>query len=94
METYTPLPKDTSDIVLLPELLELTEQIAANVHDVWAAGRIAEGWAYGKERNDELKRHPSLMPYEQLSESEKEYDRNTARETLKMILSLGFNITK
>lgn len=94
METYTPRPKDTSGIVLLSELLDLTEQIAANVHDVWAAGRIAEGWTYGKERNDELKCHPSLVPYEQLPESEKEYDRNTARETLKMILSLGFDITK
>ena len=94
METYTPHPKDTSGIILLPELLELKEQIATNVHDVWAAGKIAEGWTYNKEHSNKLKHHPSLVPYEQLSESEKEYDRNTAMETLKVMLSLGFKIVK
>ena len=94
MKMYTPHPKDTSDILLLPELLELTEQIAANVHDVWAAGKIAEGWKYDKEHNDKLKHHPSLVPYDQLSESEKDYDRSTAMETLKLILKLGFEIKK
>lgn len=38
---YTPKPINTDDIVLSDDLLYLTEEIAANVHDVWAAGRIA-----------------------------------------------------
>jgi len=84
---------DTSDIRLSPELLELTEQIAAHVHDVWAAGRIAEGWRYGPERNDERKEHPCLVPYKELPEQEKEYDRKTATETLKVIQLMGFQIT-
>jgi len=73
-------------------LQELTELLAQNTHDIWAAQRITEGWQYGQERNDALKTHPCLVPYEDLPESEKEYDRNTATETLKVILKLGFKI--
>jgi ryanodine receptor 2 len=91
---YTPYPIDTSDIELPPELLELTEKIAANVHDVWAAGRIADGWQYGEKRDDAHKLHPCLVPYEELPENEKEYDRNTAMETLKVIMKLGYKIKK
>jgi hypothetical protein len=91
---YTPHPIETSDITLSPELLELTEKIAANVHDVWAATRIADGWTYGAVRNDALKQHPCLVPYDELPESEKEYDRKTAMETLRLIGKLGFEILK
>ena len=91
---YTPKPIDTSDIELSPELLELTEHIAANVHEVWAAGRIADGWKYGQERNDAQKEHPCITPYDELSETEKDYDRKTAMETLKLIQKLGFKIKK
>lgn len=83
---------DTSDIQLPEELNELIEQIAKNVHEVWAKNRIDEGWTYGAERNDELKQHPCLIPYEELSEIEKDYDRNTAISTLKLICKLGFKI--
>lgn len=89
---YKPNPIDTSDVVLSAELLELTEKIAENVHNVWAAGRLEQGWTYGKERNDELKTTPCLVPYSELPESEKEYDRNTALETLKLIIKLGYKI--
>ncbi|MCL2072793.1 MAG: RyR domain-containing protein [Marinilabiliaceae bacterium] len=91
--TYIPSPISTEDIELSPALLDLTEQIAANVHDVWAANRIDDGWKYGKERNDALKHHPCLVPYDKLSETEKEYDRNTAMQTLKLIQKLGFKIS-
>ena len=90
---YTPKPIDTSDIVLPPELLVLTERIAENVHDVWATGRIAEGWTWGETRSSEKKTNPTLVPYDQLPDSEKEYDRNSALETLKLIVKLGYRIT-
>lgn len=89
---YKPNPIDTSDVVLSAELLELTEKIAENVHNVWAVGRLEQGWTYGKERDDELKTSPCLVPYSELPESEKEYDRNTALETLKLIIKLGYKI--
>lgn len=91
---YTPQPVDTKDVVLPHELNELAELIAKNVHEVWSANRMREGWTYGPERNDAEKKHPCLVPYEELSEAEKEYDRSTSQETLKLITMLGFCITK
>ena len=91
---YIPKPVDTKNVVLPQELLELTEKIAENVHENWAVGRLKDGWIYGTERNDERKTTPCMVPYDQLSESEKEYDRNTALETLKLIVALGYKITK
>ena len=92
--SYTPQPFDTREITLLPEVQQLIEQIAANVHEVWAATRISEGWKYGPIRKDEQKEHPCLVPYDHLPENEKEYDRKTATETLKAIVLLGFEISK
>lgn len=89
---YVPQPTDTSDVALPTELEELIEQMAKNVHEVWAATRIKQGWTYGEQRNDELKTHPCLIPYEELPEKEKEYDRNTSISTLKLIVKLGFQI--
>ena len=93
-ENYNPQPIDTFGIELPQDLIVLGEQIAKNVHDVWAAGRIKDGWTYGPVRNDACKQHPCLVPYEELPEGEKEYDRNTAQETLRLIMKLGFNISK
>lgn len=91
---YNPIPVDTSDVVLPEELLSLTEKIAENVHDVWAAGRIAEGWTYGPVKDIEKKTTPQMVAYNELPEDEKEYDRNTALETLKLIVKLGYEIRK
>ena len=91
---YIPQPIDTTSIELPQEMMNLAEEMAKNVHDVWSAGRIADGWTYGKVRDDVRKTHPCLVPYEELPESEKEYDRNTSIETLKFILIQGFEIVK
>lgn len=91
---YKPNPVNTKDIQLDEDILELAEVLAKNTHEVWSAGRIKEGWKYGKERNDQLKETPCLIPYEELPEVEKEYDRHTALETLKLILKLGYTISK
>lgn len=93
-DTYTPHPIDTNDVVLPEELVQLSEQIAENVHEVWAKSRMKEGWTYGEQRDDKKKQTPCLVPYNELPEEEKEYDRNTSQETLKVILKLGFNISK
>ena len=91
---YDPKPIDTSDICLPGDLLALTERIAENVHDVWASGRISEGWTYGQVKDANKKTTPLLIPYDKLPESEKDYDRNTTVETLKLIVKLGYNISK
>lgn len=93
-ENYRPLPMDTSDVQLPEELSDLIEQMSKNVHEVWAQKRIEQGWKYGEQRNEELRQHPCLIPYEDLPEIEKDYDRNTALSTLKLITKLGFRISK
>lgn len=93
-KNYVPKPLDTCDVRLPEELDPLIEQLARNVHEVWAQSRMDQGWTYGKERNDALKQHPCLIPYEELSETEKAYDRDTALGTLRFICKSGFRITK
>jgi ryanodine receptor 2 len=94
MATYQPRPVDNSAILLSNDLLELTEQLAENAHDHWAKRRIAEGWTFGATRNDEARQHPCLVPYDELPDSEKQYDRDTAIETLRAIIALGYRIER
>lgn len=89
---YEPDPIDTSSLKLTPEILELTERLARNVHDTWATKRLSEGWTYGPERNDRRREHPGLVHYDELPDPEKEYDRRTALETIKTLLALGYTI--
>lgn len=91
---YTPTPVDTTNIQLPEELMALAEAISKNVHEVWAQNRIKEGWTYGPVRDDQKRQTPCLVPYDQLPEEEKAYDRNTAFGTLKFIVSQGFEINK
>jgi len=92
MTTYTPKPLDTSAVALPEGLFGLLEKLAENTHEVWSAQRIKDGWTYGPKRDDTNKKHPCLVPYADLPESEKEYDRKTAGETLKAVMVLGYTI--
>jgi class 3 adenylate cyclase/tetratricopeptide (TPR) repeat protein len=87
--TYQPAPIDNSSIELSQELSDLVELLARNNHDLWAKRRTEEGWRYGPRRDDEKKETPMLVPYENLSESEKQYDRDNAIGALKTIIALG-----
>ena len=91
---YIPQPIDTNDVKLPNELEVLVEEMSKNVHEVWAETRIKQGWTHGEQRNDILKTHPCLIAYEDLPEEEKEYDRNTAINTIKLIMKLGYSIVK
>ncbi len=94
MSTYIPKPIDLSDVELTEDLNELREAIAENAHEIWAENRQKEGWTYGPERNDELKQNPDMVPYSQLPEGEKEYDREMAMKTIKLLLKLGYDLIK
>ena len=85
---YIPSPADTTDVELPEDLLPLIEEMARNVHEVWSHNRISEGWSYGQQRDDKNKKHPCLVPYDELPESEKDYDRATSQETLKLIIKI------
>ena len=94
MPSYIPEPIETSHVTLESDLEELIEKLAQNNHDHWAIKRMEEGWRYGPKRDDGKKEHPDLVPYGQLPESEKEYDRKTVVEALKAILALGYDVRK
>ena len=94
MKTYVPKPIDLSDVDLTEDLNELREAIAENAHEIWAENRQAEGWTYGPQRNDQLKQTPDMVPYSQLPESEKEYDREMAMKTIKLLKKLGYDLIK
>jgi len=91
---YHPHPIDVSDVELDEALMELSEAIAENAHEVWSSNRYAEGWRYGPKRDDGLKQHPDLIPYSELPEGEKHYDRVMAFNTLRLVRKLGFNISR
>jgi hypothetical protein len=90
--SYSPRPIDTSGVALPAALQELVEELAENAHDHWAEQRMRDGWRFGPARNDERKEHPCLVPYHDLPEGEKDYDRRISTETLKAILALGYRI--
>ena len=94
MKTYTPKPIDLSDVELTEDLNELREAIAENAHEIWAEKRQAEGWTYGPQRDDRLKQTPDMVPYSQLPEGEKEYDREMAIKTIKLLKKLGYDLIK
>ena len=94
MKTYTPKPIDLSDVELTEDLNELREAIAENAHEIWAENRQAEGWTYGSQRDDQLKQTPDMVPYSQLPEGEKEYDREMAMKTIKLLKKLGYDLIK
>ena len=94
MKTYTPKPIDLSDVELTEDLNELREAIAENAHEIWAQNRQAEGWTYGPKRDDKLKQTPDMVPYSQLPEGEKEYDREMAMKTIKLLKKLGYDLIK
>lgn len=91
---YQPEPINTDAIIMPDEIKELMEKIAENTHEVWSSQRLKDGWTYGTERNDQSRKHPGLVPYEELPESEKAYDRIISENVLKTVYAMGYEIRK
>lgn len=94
MKSYKPQPIDLSDVELTEDLTELQEAIAENAHDIWALDRQAQGWTYGPQRDDNKKQTPCMVPYSQLPDIEKEYDRKMAMQTIKLLKKLGYDLIR
>lgn len=92
---YEPKPIDTTNIELPEEILEIVETLfAPHNHDTWAVGKIKDGYVYGETTSDEAKTHKDLLPYPELPEPTKDYDRNTSIENLKLVYAAGYKIVK
>lgn len=85
---------DTNDVKVSEDILALAEKLAENTHEIWSQGKLDEGWVYGERLDWDKKTHPLLIPYSELSESDKDYDRNTSLETLKVLIKLGYQIVR
>jgi class 3 adenylate cyclase len=70
------------------------EALSVREHDRWMRERLRQGWTYGPERDDARKHHPSLIPWEALSESEKQKDRDTVVNLRRFIKQAGFRVRK
>jgi ryanodine receptor 2 len=91
---YQPRPIATDHVRLPVDLLDLVEVLAENAHDLWALERLRSGWRLGSERCDARRLHPCLIPYADLPESEKAYDREVALGTVKAIVALGYTVSR
>jgi hypothetical protein len=91
-DRYQPSPVDTAAVRLPNEVAAVLERLARNAHEAWARERLADGWRWGPRRDEGAKLHPSLVPYDELPEEEKKYDRIAVGETLKALSALGFRI--
>jgi hypothetical protein len=93
-QAYQPKPLDTSHISISHELAALIDKLARNTHEVWAQKRMQDGWSYGPKRDDANKKHPDMVPYEDLTETERSYDGEVVTQVVKGILALGYRIVK
>ena len=91
---YRPKPIDTSQVELPESILPLVDSLAEHLHELWARQRMTEGWTPGPQQLGGTKEHPHLVPFGQLPDSEKAFDRNSAVETLKALIALGYRIEK
>lgn len=90
---FVPNPVDTTTVALPSFVENIKDKLAENIHEMWALNKIEAGWAWGERRDDFMRIHPCLTPFEKLPAPEKRYDCQLAVQTLKTILSLGYYIT-
>jgi len=91
---YKPIPMDTSGVSVPMEVMDVCERLARNTHEQWSQMRVNQGWVYGPVRNDDMKQHPCLIAYDLLTENERDFDRSTSLNTIKVLLAMGYVITK
>jgi len=79
-----------------PAVLHLSEDeietMARAEHIRWCWDKILHGWIYGRVKDDRKKTHPAIIPYEDLSESEKEKDRELVRLIPALLRDVNYDV--
>ncbi len=79
-----------------PAVLHLSEDevetMARVEHIRWCWDKILHGWIYGKVKDERKKTHPAIIPYEDLSESEKEKDRELVRLIPALLQDVDYDV--
>ncbi|CAN0250954.1 unnamed protein product [Lampetra fluviatilis] len=91
-DAFTPVPVDTTQIVLPPNLERIRDKLAENIHELWATTKIEIGWTYATARDDNRRLHPCLVDFHKLPEPERNYNLQMSTETLKTLLALGCHV--
>lgn len=90
------VPEDSSKSQPTSEIMEIIEanieMLAEAEHNDFVDHKIKNGWVYGKKRDDSKKTHNCLIPYAELSEEDKEKDRNSVRKYPEILKVAGYKI--
>ena len=73
---------------------ETLERLAEAAHKVWMDGKLRDGWTYGPETDKTKKIHNCLVAYDQLSEADKESDRDMVRGIPKILAIAGYKMVR
>ncbi|KAM7395128.1 hypothetical protein PAMA_006737 [Pampus argenteus] len=91
---FDPKPINTANISLPEKLDYIANKYAEHSHDKWSSEKMSAGWKHGDNVDEQAKTHPLLKPYKALSEKERETYRWPIKESLKSMLSMGWNIER
>lgn len=72
----------------------MMEKLAEAAHMVWMEGKLRDGWKYGPVTDKEKKIHSCLVPYDQLTEPDRESDRDMVRGIPRILAAAGYKIVK
>jgi hypothetical protein len=72
----------------------IIEALAEACHEAWRTVRARQGWIYGDPRDDVKKKHPLMLPYRELQESDKEANRTPARVVRAKLAEIGYAIER
>lgn len=70
------------------------ECLARAEHDRWVAERAAAGWTYAPVKDVEARTSPFLVPYEELTEEVRDYDRQPVREMPQLLADAGYVLVR
>jgi hypothetical protein len=84
---WQPTPLNLDGVRLSQDVLAISERLAENSHDVWAIGKF-------KQFEGTSNTHPDLIPYDSMTDAQKEYDRKASTDTLKFLTLCGYNFVK
>ncbi len=73
---------------------EEIEMLARMEHKRWVNERLRHGWIFGAERDDERRTHPDLVPFDELTEASREYDRQAVAQIPRMLAAMGLIICR